>query len=25
MSIRDLPDMYSQSPRATGPRAEGIH
>ena len=22
---RDLPDMYTQSARATGPRAEGIH
>ena len=21
----DLPDMYAQSPRAAGPRAEGIH
>ena len=21
----DLPDMYAQSPRATDPRAEGIH
>ena len=21
----DLPDMYAQGPRATGPRAEGIH
>ena len=25
MGTRDLPDMYAQSPRATGPRAEGIH
>ena len=25
MAIRDLPDMYAQSPRAAGPRAEGIH
>jgi len=25
MGMRDLPDMYAQSPRATGPRAEGIH
>ena len=21
----DLPDMYAQSPRTAGPRAEGIH
>ena len=21
----DMPDMYAQSPRAAGPRAEGIH
>ena len=25
MGARDLPDMYARSPRATGPRAEGIH
>jgi len=25
MGTRDLPDMYAQSPRATGLRAEGIH
>jgi len=25
MGMRDLPDMYAQSPRATGPRAKGIH
>ena len=25
MAMRDLPDMYAQSVRATGPRAEGIH
>ena len=25
MAIRDLPDMYAQSPRAVGPRASGIH
>ena len=25
MGKRDLPDMYARSPRATGPRAEGIH
>jgi len=25
MGIRDLTDMYAQSPRATGQRAEGIH
>ena len=25
MGMRDLPDMYAQSLRATGPRAEGIH
>ena len=25
MSMSDLPDMYAQSPRAAGPRAEGIH
>jgi len=25
MGTRDLPDMYAQSPRAAGPRAEGIH
>jgi len=24
MGTRDLPDMYAQSPRAAGPRAEGI-
>ena len=23
--MSDLPDMYAQSPRATGPRAEDIH
>jgi len=25
MGMRDLPDMYTQSPRAAGLRAEGIH
>ena len=25
MAVGDLPDMYARSPRATGPRAEGIH
>jgi len=25
MGIRDLPDMYTQSPKAAGPRTEGIH
>ena len=25
MGMSALPDMYSQSPRAAGPRAEGIH
>ena len=25
MAIRDLPDMYTLSPRACGPRALGIH
>ena len=25
MGMGDLPDMYTQSPRATSPRAEGIH
>ena len=25
MGARDLPDMYARSPRAAGPRAEGIH
>jgi len=25
MRTRDLPDMYTQSPMATGPRVEGIH
>ena len=25
MGTSDLPDMYAQSPRAAGPRAEGIH
>ena len=25
MDMRDLPDMYAQGPRATGPRAESIH
>ena len=25
MGVRDLPDMYAQSPRAAGPRTEGIH
>ena len=25
MGTSDLPDMYVQSPRAAGPRAEGIH
>ena len=25
MAMRDLPDMYAQSLRATGPRDEGIH
>ena len=25
MGTRDLPDMYAQSPRAAGLRAEGIH
>ena len=25
MGMRGLPDMYAQSPRAAGPRAEGIH
>ena len=24
MAMRDLPDMYAKSPRAAGPRAEGI-
>ena len=24
MGVRDLPDMYAQSPRAAGPRTEGI-
>ena len=25
MSMRDLPDMYAQSPRPAGPMAEGIY
>ena len=25
MGRRDLPDMYVRSPRAAGPRTEGIH
>ena len=25
MAMRDLPDMYTRSPRAAGPRDEGIH
>ena len=25
MGMSDLPDMYAQSPRAAGPRAEGIY
>ena len=25
MAMGDLPDMYARSPRAAGPRAEGIH
>ena len=25
MAMKDLPDMYAQSPMATGQRAEGIH
>ena len=25
MAMRDLPDMYARSPRAAGPRVEGIH
>jgi len=25
MGMRDLPDMYTRSLRAAGPRAEGIH
>ena len=25
MAMRDLPDMYARSPRAAGPRDEGIH
>ena len=25
IGMSDLPDMYAQSPRAAGPRAEGIH
>jgi len=25
MGVRDLPDMYTQSQRAAGLRAEGIH
>ena len=25
MGARDLPDMYTRSPRAAGPRDEGIH
>ena len=25
MAMKDLPDMYAQSPRAAGLRAEGIH
>ena len=25
MGVRDLADMYARSPRAAGPRAEGIH
>ena len=25
MGARDLPDMYARSPRAAGPRDEGIH
>ena len=25
MGMTDLPDMYAESPRAAGPRAEGIH
>ena len=25
VAMRDLPDMYARSPRAAGPRDEGIH
>jgi len=25
MGMRDLPDMYTQSPRAADPRAESMH
>ena len=25
MAMGDLPDIYARGPRATGPRAEGIH
>ena len=25
MGMRGLPDMYTRSPRAAGPRAEGVH
>ena len=25
MAMGDLPDMYARSPRAAGPRDEGIH
>ena len=25
MGMSGLPDMYARSPRATGPRAKGIH
>ena len=25
MGMSGLPDMYTQSPRAAGPRAEGVH
>ena len=25
MGKRDLPDIYTQSPRAAGPRAEGVY
>ena len=25
MGMSDLPDIYTQNPRAAGPRAEGVH
>ena len=25
MAARDLPEIYTQSPRAAGPRAEGVY